>query len=248
METFENNIRKIRVTLISKVVFLKNEVLTKIYNGAIKKPTLLDGVFDFENFLIPNDNENMGNNDLEETYMNFPVNNKEINKIKELSPEEITLLKSLFYFCHKYDKIKYIRDKIKYYKKIKNLTNRTPQNQKNSLLRTSESLTSAKLKIMNKSNEQNLSSSSKMEKDDIYAREFNEILEELLYIKRKEILSAYINIHNLKKILTSSIKCQIDTNSKNMANIGYNIDKRINLIVNLFMQYEIDNLFGKIYI
>jgi len=31
-----------------------------------------------------------------------------------------------------------------------------------------------------------------------------------------------------------------------MANIGYNIDKRINIIVNLFMQYEIDNLFGKI--
>ena len=245
METFENNIRKIRITLISRVAFIKNEVLTKIYNAAIKKPTLLDGVFDFNKFLIPNGNENMENNDLEEPYMTLIVNNREINKIKELSPEEVTLIKSLFYFCRKYDKIKYIRDKMKYYKKIKNLTNNSPQNQKNSLLRTSESITSTKLNNMNKSNEQNLSSSSRMEKDDFYIREFNEILEEL-YIKRKEILSSYINIHNHKKDLTSSIKSQIDNNTKNIANIGYLIDKRINIIVKLLMQYEIDNIFGKI--
>lgn len=48
----------------------------------------------------------MENNDLEESNWSFLVNNKEKTKIKELSPEEITLIKSLFYFCHKHDKIR----------------------------------------------------------------------------------------------------------------------------------------------
>ena len=246
MDTFKANMIKIRETLISKVAFIKNEVLVTIYNGAKINPTLLDGVFDFENFYetTPIDNENMENNELEESYGAFSINNKE-KKIKELSPEEITLIKSLFYFCHKYDKIKYIIDKINYYKKIKNLVVKSPQNQKNSLLRTSETLTSTKIDIMNKSNDQNYSSSSRMEKDDAYVTTFKEILEEL-YNKKKDILSAYINVHNTKKILTSSIKSQIDTNSKNITNLGYNIDKRINIIVKLLMQYEIDNLFGKL--
>jgi hypothetical protein len=136
-----------------------------------------------EKEIILNDNENMENNDLEESYETFLANNKEKNKIKELSPEEITLIKSLFYFCHKYDKIIYIKDKIEYYKKIKNLIDISPQNQKNSLLRTSETLTSTKLNNLNKNNEQNFSSSSRMEKDDNYISQFREILEEL-YKKR----------------------------------------------------------------
>ena len=155
----------------------------------------------------------MENNELGESYGAFP-NNKE-KKIRELSPEEITLIKSLFYFCHKYDKIKYIIDKINYCKKIKNLVVKSPQNQKNSLLITSEilnsfqrykeqcwniyiyfnwndnkRLTSTKIDIINKSNDQNVSSSSRLEKDDAYVTKFKEILEEL-YNKKKEILSAY---------------------------------------------------------
>ena len=91
----------------------------------------------------------------------------------------------------------------------------------------------------------NFSSSSRMEKDDNYVSQFREILEELNK-KKNLILSAYINIYRCKKKLTSSIKSQIDTNSKTIMNLGYDIDKRINIIVKLLMQYEIYSIFGKL--
>ena len=37
LETFNKNMDKVRVTLISKLAFLKNDVLTKIYHAVIRK-------------------------------------------------------------------------------------------------------------------------------------------------------------------------------------------------------------------
>lgn len=71
METFNKNMDKVRVTLIQKLAFLKNDVLTKIYHVSKEKPTLLDGVFDYKNVLEINDNENMENNDLKESNWSF---------------------------------------------------------------------------------------------------------------------------------------------------------------------------------
>ena len=260
MEMFKKNMKKIKDNLLSRIVFLNNEVLTNLYNAAKEKPTLLKGVFDFDKFVeeYPDD-EKLENNKQNNDFDFHAENGKNVGyfrkkdikiekdkyKIKELSQEEMTLIKSLFYFCNKYDKINYIKDKIKYLKKIKNLIDISPKNQKNNLLANQELLDSNKYNIVINQNKDINDSLIYNKKNDIYISEFINILEKL-YKKRNKILAAYIDIHNSKKYLTANIKSQKDKNSKNVVPLGYDIDKRFNIIIKLLMEYEIDNILGKL--
>ena len=220
----------IKNNLFSRIVFLNNDVLTNLYSAAKEKPTLLKGVFELDKFLEINSDEGWKN--LDEIYQNFGEANLDFcfdgkYKIKDLGPKEITLIKSLFYFCNKYDQINYIRKKIKYFKIIKNEIIDIAQNSKNNYNNRNETysyLNDGILKILKK-----------------------------LYKKRNKILGAYIDIHkdiyNYKKYLTFSIekqKNQKGNNYKNIAILGYNIDKRFNIIVKLLMEYEINNILGKL--
>ena len=246
MDMFKKNMNKIKDNLLSRIVFLNNDNLTNLYNAAREKPTLLKGVFDFNNFFeeYPDEEEEkLDNNRQSKASLEkakFNENTKRSieterpkYKIKDFSPKEMTLIKTLFYFCGKYDKIKYIKDKIKYLRKIKNIIDISPKNQKNNLL-------------MNENKDKDINDSVLYnKKNDIYIHEFIDILKKL-YKKRNKILAAYIDIHDTKKYLTENIKNQKDKNSKNAITLGYDIDKRYNIIIRLLMEYEIDNILGKI--
>ena len=140
MDIFSNNLKKIRENLITKIAFIKNDVLTNLYSGARKKPTLLKGVFDFDNFLVSCSekeknklNSSDENKDLDEIMFigdkydfssSKRIKNKkhEGKKLKEIIiSEELTLIKSLFSFCKKYDKIVYMNDKINCFRCIKTI-------------------------------------------------------------------------------------------------------------------------------
>ena len=54
MKLFKKNLDKIKDSLLSKIGFLGNDVLKKIYTGAKENPTLLKGVFDFDKFIDVN--------------------------------------------------------------------------------------------------------------------------------------------------------------------------------------------------
>ena len=119
MKIFGKNLKKIRENLITKIAFVNNDVLNNLYSFARKKPSLLKGVFDFENFLISfskkeinrlgsiNENINLDEFQLFDDKYNKSVSTKtkqkgkEKRKLKELIPEEFTLIKSLFSFCKK---------------------------------------------------------------------------------------------------------------------------------------------------
>jgi hypothetical protein len=127
MDMFKKNMNKIKDNLLSRIVFLNNDNLTNLYNAAREKPTLLKGVFDFNNFFeeYPDEEEEkLDNNRQSKASLEkakFNENTKRSieterpkYKIKDFSPKEMTLIKTLFYFCGNYDKIKYIKNKIKY--------------------------------------------------------------------------------------------------------------------------------------
>ena len=267
MKVFENNLSKIKENLITKIAFINNDVLTNLYSATKKKkPTLLKGIFDFNNLLVPVKDIKKNKFDSNEDNLEFDAflldddkNNKGAsNKIKDkngkkkayqsLSPEEITLVKSLFNFCKKYDKISYIMDKIYYFKRIKKLINNDldrPLNQfkKFDTLNTNEIVT---LIIKNEGkniNEKSLDQNTKY----FYIKEFYEIIKDLNE-KRKKILAAYLDINNIKKFLSASLKNQNDNNLKNIkpTAFAYNITKRCDIIIRLIMKYEIDNIFGKL--
>ena len=263
IELFNKNMDKIKDALFSRIAFLNNDVLTNLYSAARENPTLLKGVFDFEKFLeiYSNDGRRPLNSTNQNIDFDFSLDDEQQNgyfrkkvrkrdkpfyKIKELTPKEITLIKSLFYFCNQYDKINYIKDKIQYMKKIKNLTDIVPPNKaKNSL---------SNFQLLNNYRYDNMMNENSKEPEDnfnyinyknnYYISEFIEILGKL-YEKRNKILGTYIDIHNCKKYLSASIKSQKDKNLKNITPIGYNIDKRFNIIIKLLMEYEIDNILGK---
>ena len=258
MDIFERNMDKIKKALLSKIVFYNNKLLTSLYTSAEEKPTLLKGVFDFDKFVeeyvdeegnkLENINENTNfpfSLENENQYEYFRKKNRKKVRIKPLTQEETTLIKSLFYFCKKYDKINYIKDKIQYLRRIKNLIDETPNNQKNNNLKRSPSLLSdtySEILDNSKTLNANLHYNNK---DEHYLNEFINILKDL-YIKRNQIINAYIDVHKSKKYLSDSIKNQKIRNLKYSPPLGYSIDKRFHIIVKLLMEYEIDNILGKL--
>ena len=254
MDIFKNNMEKIKDALISKIAFLDNDVLENLYLSAKEEPTLLTGVFDIDNFIegyseeeserLENQNNNLEYSlEDEQQYRNYNRRDKKGFKIKELTQEEITLIKALFYFCNKYDRINYMKDKIKYLQIIKN--NLTPQNKNDSNYPNTDLTNNMKMNLIKHENTQFNDFINSSNKKDIYNEKLYNILEEL-YIKKNKILEAYIDIHECKKDLADSIKRQQDRNSKSVISLGYDIDKRFNIIVKLLMDYEIDNIFGKL--
>ena len=197
-EIFKKNMKKIRETLISKFVFYNNDVLTNLYTAAIKNPTLLKGVFDIDKYLEElhgNDLQSYESNEKSYDYGGFNsgeekqfglFNNREKDKgIRELTPEEITLINSLFYFCNIYDKIKYLKDKVKYFRIIKDLIKVSPQYLRKTELKSSETLNSVKInKIMNLTQNDSLNKINN-NKSDLYIKEFINILEKLYKKKIK---------------------------------------------------------------
>ena len=261
MKLFKKNMDKIKDALLSKIVFLGNDILTKLYTGAKEKPTLLKGVFDFDKFRLNSKQfeENSQNIDLdipledEQQGRSFKKNmTRKLIYIKELTQEEITLIKSLFYFCNKYDKINYIKDKIKYLRRIKNLIDLTPKKQDDNNNNNNNQINHNNLlspesnyDIMNNDRVSFVDNTNNDVNSATINNEFIYILNKL-YKKRNKILEAYIDIHIFKKELTSSIKTQKVKNSKNVVSLGYNIDKRIDIIVKMLTEYEIDNILGKL--
>ena len=262
MKVFGDNMEKIKDALFSRIVFIYNDFLTDLYSSAKEKPTLLKGVFDsykFENKLPSNELErnldkSSQKSDIDLTLEDEHQKNVE-NKMrkspndnfKDLTQEEVTLIKSLFYFCNKYDKIIYIKDKINYLRKIKNLVDISPKKPKNNnnIIKRTDLLTTVRVNnIMNdiQDSEENVNISYQ---SDNYKNEFKDILIEL-YEKRNGILKAYIDINKAKEILTSSVKKKKDTFSNIVIAFGHITDKRFNIIVKLLMEYEIDNILGKL--
>ena len=264
MKIFGKNMKKIRENLITKIAFINNDVLNNLYSSARKKPTLLKGVFDYDNFLESyseterntnnnlNENIDMDKSPLENHKFNKSNSNriksktKEKKKIKDLIPEELTLIKSLFSFCKKYDKIIYIKDKFKCFRCIKNLINNIQDNNISGSLKNSDTLTSNELiSIINNKDLHNKNALINNDINKIYIAEFLNIIEKL-YKKRNRILAAYIDINNCKKDIAISIKKQKDKNLKDIKPFAYDINKRFEIIIRLMMKYEIDYLFGKL--
>ena len=257
------NMKKIRENLISKIAFTDNVVLTNLYSSAKKKPSLLKGVFDFDNFLVSyKESEKNSSSSFEESIdlgeflvtndNNKSVSNKYKNKskekkiIKNLIPEEYTLIKTLFSFCKKCDKIVYLKDKFKCFRTIKNLINNIPDNKNQSSFKYSDTLTSNELiSIINNKNNGNQISMLNNDINLSYATAFLNIIEKL-YKRRNRILAAYIDINNCKKNFTELLLIQQDNNLKDIKPFAYDINKRFEIIIKLMMKYEIDNIFGKL--
>ena len=237
MEFFVKNLNKIKNELLSKIEFINNDNLENIYSAAKNRPTLLAGVFDFKNFANEKSNFENQNNDFKSS-----LNNPEI---KEFTQEEITLIRALFYFCNKYDRINYICDKIKYLKEIKNSIDENSTNPKKSSIKNDNLINNMNVNPMGDEDEQINDLINPDNKKDIYLYKFYKNLNDL-YEKKNEILGAYINIHESKKSLTSLLKIQKDINSKSAITFGYDIDKRFNIIVKLLIDYEIDYILGKL--
>ena len=98
------NMKKIRENLISKIAFTDNVVLTNLYSSAKKKPSLLKGVFDFDNFLVSyKESEKNSANSFEESidlgeFLVTNDNNKSVsNKYKNKSKEK-KIIKNLKLF------------------------------------------------------------------------------------------------------------------------------------------------------
>ena len=266
MDIFSNNLKKIRENLITKIAFIKNDVLTNLYSGARKKPTLLKGVFDFDNFLVSCSekeknklNSSDENKDLDEIMFigdkydfssSKRIKNKkhEGKKLKEIIiSEELTLIKSLFSFCKKYDKIVYMNDKINCFRCIKKLINNVKDNKNTSPLKSNDTLTTDQLNYIleNRKNNTKLNIFDSNENEN-YIIEFLNIIDNLNK-KRNDILLAYIDINNCKKFLSDiTLKNQKDKSIKSLKSIGYDINKRSDIIIRLMMKYEIEYIFGKL--
>ena len=79
-----------------------------------------------------------------------------------------------------------------------------------------------------------------------YIIEFLNIIDNLNK-KRNDILLAYIDINNCKKFLSDiTLKNQKDKSIKSLKSIGYDINKRSDIIIRLMMKYEIEYIFGKL--
>ena len=263
MNIFEKNLKKIRENLISKISFIGNEVLNNLYSSAREKPSLLKGVFDFDNFLVSNkENENYKHNNFNEyidlvefsDYKNtksfsqkMKINKGDNKRLKVLIPEEHILMKFLFSFCKKYDKIVYIIDKFNYFRSINELINNIQGNKITSPLKYSDTLTSNEIiSIINNKNDQH--KNDKLyndEKNTNYVLEFVNIIHKL-YEKRNRILASYIDINNYKQDLSSLLKNQKDKILKHIKPFSNVINKRFEIIIGLMMNYEIDYIFGKL--
>ena len=99
-------------SLLSVVVFMRKDIIEKIYSKAILYPSLLNQEFDLDNLLQAK----------EELIGKKNINMKKKNKKNGFSKREIILIDYLFYFLKKCDQIKYLYEKIKIYKYIKDLT------------------------------------------------------------------------------------------------------------------------------
>ena len=80
---FEKNMDKIKDNLLSRIVFLNNGVLTKLYEDAReenKKPTLLRGIFDFDKFVEEYPDEEAKNLDNNKQNLDHNSHLKKINK------------------------------------------------------------------------------------------------------------------------------------------------------------------------
>lgn len=260
-----NNLKRIKGDLIIKIAFINNDVLNNLYSAARRiRPTLLKGIFDFDNFLVSCSktditrinslDENIGideffltNNKYDKSISNMAKNKiKENMKLKDLTSEEITLIKSLFSFCKKYDKLNYMIDKINYFRNIKQLINNVQDNKITTALKSSDTLTTNEpISIMNNKNNLKNKININNNENKNCNKEFSNIIEQLNE-KRNLIISAYIDINNYKKFLKSSLKNQKDKNLKYIKPIGYDVNKRLEIIIRLMMKYEIDNIFGKL--
>ena len=96
--------------LLSKFVFMKNDILEKIYKHSIINPSIINKEFDLENLF---------QNDLSDK-KNIINNKRKINK-KKYSNKETILIEYILYFLKKCEEIKYLYEKITIYKYIKNL-------------------------------------------------------------------------------------------------------------------------------
>ena len=256
LEVFKNNLIQTRENLISIISFINNDVLINLFSAARNKPTLLRGVFDFNNFLTTinkNDSNKLNmddmnehplpNDKIEKTNTNkIKIVNKENKKFKEVIPEEVNLVKSLFSFCKKFDKISFIIDKITYFRKIREIINNIQDEQNSINLRSVDSLKINEIELlMKEKNNLNGTFNNNSDNDENYIQKFRNIIKEFKK-KRNQILSAYIDINKCKKYFSNSFK-----NQKNKGQlIEYIINKRVKIIIKLAMKYELDNFFGKL--
>ena len=109
LNQFKNIFTETIKILLSKVVFMDNEFMEKLYHKSMINPSLLNKEFDFDN-LFPEPDESKNKN-------------KNKNKIQQFSSKESMLIEYLFFFVKKCDQIKYLYEKIVIYKYIKELIN-----------------------------------------------------------------------------------------------------------------------------
>ena len=257
IDILKNNLTQTRENLISIISFINNDVLINLFSAARNKPTLLKGVFDFNNFLFTrskNDTNKLNKDDIDDLILSndkyektntnkIKSKNRENKKLKEvLIPEEVTLIKSLFSFCKKFDKISFMIDKITYFRKIREIINNNPDEQNSSNFRSIDTLKINELdSLLNDKNDLNNMLNNNKDNEENYIQKFRDIIKEFKK-KRNQILSAYIDINKYKKYFSSFSK-----NHKNKNQLIENlINKRIKIIIKLAMKYELDNFFGKL--
>ena len=112
-----------------------------------------------------------------------------------LIPEEVTLIKSLFSFCKKFDKISFMIDKITYFRKIREIINNIPDEQNSSNFRSIDTLKINELdSLLNDKNDLNNMLNNNKDNEENYIQKFRDIIKEFKK-KRNQILSAYIDIN-----------------------------------------------------
>ena len=110
LKRFKNYFSEILKLLLSKIIFIKNDILENLYSQSIKNPSLLSKEFDIE-FIFPILNELSSKKESKKNYK------------KQFSKSEIVLIEYLFYMGKKCDQIRYLYEKIIIFKYIKNLIN-----------------------------------------------------------------------------------------------------------------------------
>ena len=256
----------IKEDLLPRVVFINNNFLKKLYLEIRNNPTLLTNNFNIEIFfkvddnknnnnLNDNDNENDDdatnnvneNNENENKNNNASGNNKdnrfltnedEFKKLKELTGEEIVMVDFLIFYCKKNDQINYIIDKIKCFKKIRELFAEIEQKENNKIEEVKEENIFSIIKKKEKNNKINPIENKEENK---LENELRKIIGKLVK-NRCENLILYEKLVHVKNHFLYSYKNFLSSNNYE----DYGIEKQADFMIELLELYEVENFFNKI--
>ena len=219
LNKLKKSFKETLIILLSNVVFMKNEIMEKIYLETMSNPSLLNNEVDINNlFTFQNESKNKKNKGKDK--------NKK-NKVRQFSNKESLLIEYLFYFAKKCDQIKYLYEKIVIYRYLKDLIN----DQNSRLILKDEFDSEVEKQLLNI----------------IKIINYKKLKILLLYEQLTNLNTKYSLEHNQNS--KEDIESYENFNSEDSENdnfLVFKVSKRTEIIIKLLRKYELEIFFNNI--